>query len=157
MTSEEMRDKAMDLFKKRFHWSQVILAVGQEKIGEIDETAVKALGAFGGGIASSGSVCGVLIGGIAVISSIYSRGNLDEKENPRLWSVSSKFMEKFEELAKPLGGMNCRDIAKVDWKNKLEVKNYYVNPLSTRKICIKLVGDAAYALGELIDQQAQKE
>jgi C_GCAxxG_C_C family probable redox protein len=131
--------------------------VGQEKIGEIDETAVKALGAFGGGIASSGSVCGILIGGIAVISSIYSRGNLDEKESPRLWSVSSKFLKKFEELAKPLGGMNCRDIAKIDWKNKLEVKNYYVNPLSTRKICIKLVGDAAYALGELIDQQAQKE
>jgi len=131
--------------------------VGQEKIGEIDETAVKALGAFGGGIASSGSVCGILIGGIAVISSIYSRGNLDEKENPRLWSVSSKFLKKFEELAKPLGGMNCRDIAKIDWKNKLEVKNYYVNPLSTRKICIKLVGDTAYALGELIDQQAQKE
>ena len=131
--------------------------MGQEKIGEIDETAVKALGAFGGGIASSGSVCGILIGGIAVISSIYSRGNLDEKENPRLWSVSSKFLKKFEELAKPLGGMNCRDIAKVDWKNKLEVKNYYVNPLSTRKICIKLVGDTAYALGELIDQQAQKE
>lgn len=131
--------------------------MGQEKIGEIDETAVKALGAFGGGIASSGSVCGILIGGIAVISSIYSRGNLDEKENPRLWSVSSKFLKKFEELAKPLGGMNCRDIAKIDWKNKLEVKNYYVNPLSTRKICIKLVGDTAYALGELIDQQAQKE
>jgi C_GCAxxG_C_C family probable redox protein len=131
--------------------------VGQEKIGKIDETAVKALGAFGGGIASSGSVCGILIGGIAVISSIYSRGNLDEKESPRLWSVSSKFLKKFEELAKPLGGMNCRDIAKIDWKNKLEVKNYYVNPLSTRKICIKLVGDAAYALGELIDQQAQKE
>ena len=131
--------------------------MGQEKIGEIDETAVKALGAFGGGIASSGSVCGILIGGIAVISSIYSRGNLDEKESPRLWSVSSKFLKKFEELAKPLGGMNCRDIAKIDWKNKLEVKNYYVNPLSTRKICIKLVGDTAYALGELIDQQAQKE
>lgn len=131
--------------------------MGQEKIGEIDETAVKALGAFGGGIASSGSVCGILIGGIAVISSIYSRGNLDEKENPLLWSVSSKFLKKFEELAKPLGGMNCRDIAKVDWKNKLEVKNYYVNPLSTRKICIKLVGDAAYALGELIDQQSEKD
>jgi C_GCAxxG_C_C family probable redox protein len=131
--------------------------VGQEKIGKIDETAVKALGAFGGGIASSGSVCGILIGGIAVISSIYSRGNLDEKENPLLWSVSSKFLKKFEELAKPLGGMNCRDIAKVDWKNKLEVKNYYVNPLSTRKICIKLVGDAAYALGELIDQQSEKD
>lgn len=131
--------------------------MGQEKIGEIDETAVKALGAFGGGIASSGNVCGILVGGIAAISSIYSRGNLQDKENPRLWSVSSKFLKKFEELTSTFGGINCRDIAKVDWKNKLEVKNYYVNPLSTRKVCIKLVGDAAYELGELIDKESKKD
>jgi C_GCAxxG_C_C family probable redox protein len=131
--------------------------VGQEKIGEVDETAVKALGAFGGGIASSGNVCGILIGGIATISSIYSRGNLEEKENPRLWSASSKFLKNFEELTSDFESINCRDIAKVDWKNKLEVKNYYINPVSTRKICIKLVGDAAYALGELIDQQAKRD
>ncbi len=131
--------------------------MGQEKIGEIDETAVKALGAFGGGIASSGNVCGILIGGIATISSIYSRGNLDEKENPRLWSVSSKFMKKFEELTDPLGGINCSDIAHVDWKNKLEVKNYYVNPLSSRKVCIKLIGEVAYELGKLIEKEAAKD
>ena len=157
MNSEEMREKAVYRFKKGMHWSQVILAVGQEKIGDIDETAIKALGAFGGGIASSGNVCGILIGGIAAISSIYSRGNLDEKENPRLWSASSKFLKKFEELTSDFGSMNCRDIAKVDWKSKVEVKNYYVNPLSSRKICIKLVGDAAHALGELIDQQLEKD
>ena len=131
--------------------------MGQEKIGEIDENAVKALGAFGGGIASSGNVCGVLIGGIAAISSIYSRGNLDEKENPRLWSASSKFLKKFEELISSFGSMNCRDIAQVDWKNKLEVKNYYINPMSSRKVCIKLVGDAAYALGELIEQLPKED
>lgn len=131
--------------------------MGQEKIGEIDENAVKALGAFGGGIASSGNVCGVLIGGIAAISSIYSRGNLDEKENPRLWSASSKFLKKFEELTSSYDSMNCRDIAQVDWKNKLEVKNYYINPMSSRKVCIKLVGDAAYALGELIEQLPKED
>ena len=131
--------------------------MGQEKIGEIDENAVKALGAFGGGIASSGNVCGVLIGGIAAISSIYSRGNLDEKENPRLWSASSKFLRKFEELTSSFGSMNCRDIAQVDWKNKIAVTNYYSNPLSSRKICIKLVGDAAYALGELIEQLPKED
>lgn len=131
--------------------------MGQEKIGEIDENAVKAMGAFGGGIASSGNVCGILIGAIATISSIYSRGNLDEKENPRLWSASSKFLKKFEELTSELGGINCCDIAKVDWKNKLEVKNYYVNPLSSRWICIKLIGDTAYELGKLIEEEAAKD
>jgi hypothetical protein len=53
--------------------------------------------------------------------------------------------------------MNCRDIAKIDWKNREEVKNFYSNPESSRKICIKLVGDAAFALGELIEQQSEKD
>ena len=131
--------------------------MGQEKIGEIDETAIKAMGAFGGGIVSSGNVCGILIGGIAAISSIYSRGNLDEKENPRLWALSSKFLKKFEELAEPYGGMNCRDIAGVDWKNRDAAKEYYSNPDSSRKICIKLVGEAASILGELLEQEEARE
>ena len=119
----------------------------------VDESAVKAVGAFGGGIASSGGVCGILLGGIAMISSMYSRGNLDEKENPRIWALSSKFLKKFEELAEPYGGMDCRDIARVDWKNRDAVKEYYSNPESNRKICIKLVGEAAYILGELLEHE----
>ena len=129
--------------------------MGQEKTGDINETTIKAVGAFGGGIAGSGNVCGILTGGIAAISSIYSRGNLDEKESFRTWTVSSKFLQRFEELTAPFESMNCRDIAKVDWKDRKAVKNYYSNPESNRKICTKLVGDAAFALGELIDQQSE--
>jgi len=127
--------------------------VCQEKTGMVDEATVKAVGAFGGGIASSGSVCGILLGGVAMISSMYSRGNLDEKENPRIWALSSKFLKKFEELAEPYGGMDCKDIARVDWKDREAVKEYYSNPDSNRKICIKLVGEAAYILGELLEQE----
>jgi C_GCAxxG_C_C family probable redox protein len=119
----------------------------------VDESAVKAVGAFGGGIASSGSVCGILLGGVAMVSSMYSRGNLDEKENPRIWALSSKFLKKFEELTESYGSMDCRDIAGVDWKNRDEVKEYYSNPDSKRRICIKLVGDAAFILGELLERE----
>jgi C_GCAxxG_C_C family probable redox protein len=119
----------------------------------VDEATVKAVGAYGGGIASSGNVCGILLGGVAMISSMYSRGNLDEKENPRLWALSNKFLKKFEELAEPYGGMDCRDIAGVDWKSREEVREYYGNPDSRRKICIRLVGEAACILGELLEQE----
>jgi len=131
--------------------------VGQEKINRVDESAVKAVGAFGGGIASSGSVCGILLGGVALISSIYSRGNLNEKENPRIWALSSKFMKKFEELTESYGGMDCQDIAGVDWKNKEAVKEYYSNPDSNRKICTRLVGEAAALLGELLEEEESRQ
>ena len=130
--------------------------MGQEKLDIVDEAAVKAVGAYGGGIASSGSVCGILLGGVALISNLYSRGNLDEKENPRMWGLSSKFIAKFEELAEPFGGNNCRDIARIDWHDREAVKNYYANPESSRKDCTKLVGDAAYILAELLDLEAAR-
>jgi len=127
--------------------------VCQEKTGLVDEAVVKAVGAYGGGIASSGSVCGILLGGVAMISSIYSRGSLAEKENRRIWSLSSKFLKRFEALTEPYGGVNCCDIARVDWKDRDAVKEYYANPEGSRKICVELVGEAAFILGELLEQE----
>ncbi|VAW38256.1 hypothetical protein MNBD_DELTA04-1666 [hydrothermal vent metagenome] len=123
----------------------------------VNESAIKAVGAFGGGIAASGSVCGTLLGGVAMISSLYSRGNLGEKEDPKVWVLSSQFLKQFEELTKPYGGLNCRDIAGVDWQNRKAVKKYYSDPKGGRKICVKLVGDAAYALGEILEQEAARK
>jgi C_GCAxxG_C_C family probable redox protein len=131
--------------------------VGQEKMDMRDDAAVRAVGAYGGGIASSGSVCGTLLGGIAVISSIYSRAGLDEKEDPRLWALSKKFMREFEQLTATFGGINCRDIARVDWQDRDAVKAYYLEPDGKRKVCIQLVGDAAYVLGRLLEQEAERK
>lgn len=131
--------------------------MGQEKMNLVNESAIKAVGAFGGGIAASGSVCGTLLGGVAMISSLYSRGNLGEKEDPKVWVLSSQFLKQFEELTKPYGGLNCRDIAGVDWQNRKAVKKYYSDPKGGRKICVKLVGDAAYALGEILEQEAARK
>ena len=153
MTPDEMSQKAQDLFLKRMHWSQAILAVGLEKLNIQGESAIKAVGVFGGGIVSSGNVCGILLGGEAAISTLYSRCNLKEKENPRLWSTGNLFLQKFQELTQPFGGMNCCDIAKVDWHNRDAVKDYYTNPESSRKICTKLLGDAAILLGEILEQE----
>ena len=122
-----------------------------------DDAAVRAVGAFGGGVASSGSMCGTLLGGIALISSIYSRASLNEKEDPRIWALSKKFMKEFENLTESFGGINCRDIARVDWNDRVAVKGYYLNPDSTRKVCIQLVGDAAFALGKLLEGEAERE
>lgn len=130
--------------------------MGQAKLGINNETVVKAVGAFGGGIAATGGTCGILLGGVALISSVCSRGNLDEKEDLRMWTLSKKFVAQFEEMTRELGGTDCRNIARVDWSDKVAAKEYYLNPLSRRAICIKLVGDAACALGVLLEQDAVK-
>lgn len=124
-------------------------------MGIKDDGAVKAVGAFGGGVAASGSTCGILLGGVAMISSIYSRASLEEKEKPLMWAASKKFMKEFEKLTASFDSMNCSDIAQVDWSDREAVREYYKNPDSNRKACIKLVGDAAHALGVLLEQVSE--
>ena len=127
--------------------------MGLEKIEKYDENVIAASGAFGGGIASSGAVCGTLLGAVAAVSALHSRGSLEEKENPRMWGVSHKLIKQFNQLTEPYGGRNCRDIARVNWSDRDEVKNYYSNPESSRKECIKLVGDLAYSLGVILEKE----
>ena len=153
MSPEQMQDRALDLFKKRFHCSQAVLAAGQEKLGIVNEDVIKALGAFGGGIAGTCRACGALTGGVALISSLFSRGNFESKEDPRMWSVSLKFIREFEELTREHGGTDCRDIAKINWQNNDMVREFYRNPESRRKVCIQLVGDTALMLGKLLESE----
>ncbi|OKY76527.1 MAG: hypothetical protein BM485_04680 [Desulfobulbaceae bacterium DB1] len=130
--------------------------MGQEKAGRVDEQSVKAVGAFGGGIAGSGGACGILLGAVAMISSLYSRSSLEEKEDPRMWLLSHKFMKKFDELTRDHGSVNCCDIARVDWRNREEVKKYYADPEGRRRICVELVGESAQYLGDLLQEQEGK-
>ncbi|MEN8188585.1 MAG: C-GCAxxG-C-C family protein [Thermodesulfobacteriota bacterium] len=133
------------------------MAVGQEKLNRNDPEVIKAMGAFGGGIASSGSVCGILIGGVAVVSSLHSRGSLDEKENPAMWALSQKLIRIFKKMTDSYDSMNCCDIAQVNWSNRDEVKAYYHDPDSRRAICTRLVGDFCYALGQLLEKDKKRQ
>ena len=127
--------------------------MGLKKIDKYDENIIASAGAFAGGIASSGAVCGTLLGAVAAVSSLHSRGSLEEKENPRMWGVSNKLIREFNTLTEPYGGRNCRDIAKVNWSDRDAVKNYYSNPESTRKDCVQLVGDLAFFLGTILEKE----
>jgi C_GCAxxG_C_C family probable redox protein len=129
------------------------MAVGQEKMNTKDEAVIKAMGALGGGIAGSGRVCGALLGGVAFISSLYSRGNLEEKENPLMWRLGAALNKKFEEFTSPFGGVNCANVAGVDWSDRDQVKAFYSNSTGRLQYCLQLVEDTAAALGEILDQQ----
>jgi C_GCAxxG_C_C family probable redox protein len=155
MRPDEMREKAIELFTQRLHCSQVLAMVGLEKLGIEDPSVIKALGAFGGGIGGTGNICGALVGAASVIGSLYSRSSLEEKENPRMWAATKAVMKNFEELAAPHGGINCCQIARVNWMDRDQVKDFYGNPESRRQHCINVVGETAKALGELLEQEAE--
>ena len=155
MRPDEMHDRAIELFTKGLHCSQVLTMVGLEKLGGADPAVIKAMGAFGGGIGGVGNICGTLIGAVSVVGCLYSRGSLEEKENTRMWAATKQVMKNFEDLTAPYGGITCRHIAGVDWADRAQVKAFYSSPESRRKHCIRVVGETARALGELLDHEVQ--
>ncbi|WP_448874605.1 C-GCAxxG-C-C family protein [Desulfobulbus propionicus] len=155
MGPDEMREKAVDLFLKRLHCSQVLAKVGQEKLGIDDPSVIRALGSFGGGIGGTGHACGALIGAASVIGTLYSRSSLEEKENPRIWSATKTVIKQFKELTADYGGIDCGQIARVNWMDRSQVKEFYGNPESRRQHCIRVVGETARMLGELLEKEAE--
>ncbi|MFH2127960.1 MAG: C-GCAxxG-C-C family protein [Pseudomonadota bacterium] len=128
------------------------MAVGPEKLGIEDPDMIRAVGAYGGGIASTGRTCGILLGAIAAVSARYSKSRPDEKDDPNMWRLSFKLSKTFEKMCEPYGGTDCRDIARVNWKAKDEVKTFYGQPDSRRTICTELTGKLAKYLGELLEE-----
>lgn len=152
MTPEQMRAKAEDLFKQRMHCSQALLAVGLEKMGLDNPQMIRAVGAYGGGIASSGRTCGILLGAIAAVSARYGKSRPEEQDDPKMWLLSFKLNKAFEKMCEPYGGSNCADIARVEWRDRDQVKTFYGQPDSRRQICTELTGKLAAYLGEILEE-----
>ncbi len=152
MTPEQMRVKAEELFSQRMHCSQALLAVGLEKMGMQDPDMIRAVGAYGGGIASSGRTCGILLGAIAAVSARYGKSCPQEQDDPKMWLLSFKLSKAFARMSEPYGGTNCADIARVNWKDKVEVKTFYGQPDSRRRICAQLTGELAAYLGQILEE-----
>lgn len=125
--------------------------MGLEKVGREEPDLIRAVGAYGGGIASSGRTCGCLLGGVALLSMLHSKSRPDEQDDVAMWKLSSKLSRIFEGFCRDYGGTNCADIAQVNWRDRDQVKKFYGDPASRRRLCADLVGRTAQALGELLD------
>lgn len=129
--------------------------MGQEKLDRGNPELIKAVGIFGGGVAGTGNICGAVMGGMALISSLYSRGTEDERESPEMFRLGQMLNAAFEEITREYGSKNCADIVGVDWSDRDQVRAFYQDPDSPRVHCRRIVGETARALGELIDAEIE--
>ena len=93
---------------------------------------------------------------MAALSRRFSKSNPDEADDPAMWRLSYKLTKMFEKLAREHGSVDCKDIARVKWNDRDQVKNFYGNPDSRRMtVCTPLVGETAFALGELLESMEE--
>ena len=109
------------------------------------------MGAFGGGLGGNGEVCGALAGGLAVLGLRFSRARQEEKEDPKMWDYTEELLTRFRnDIVKEHGSILCRDIGRVDWKDREQVKGFYKGDKVQK--CIRIVGETAKLVGELLER-----
>jgi len=109
------------------------------------------MGAFGGGLGGNGEVCGAVVGALAVLGLRFSRSSEEEKEDPKMWAYTREVLERFQtEIVKNHGGILCREIARVDWKDREQARAFYKS--ETALECGRIVGDTAVLVGELLER-----
>lgn len=108
------------------------------------------MGAFGGGLGGNGEVCGAVAGALAVMGLRFSRAREEEKEDPKMWAYAQEVLSRFREIVKDHGGIRCRDIVDVDWKDREQARAFY----KSEKVleCGRIVGDTVRMVGELLQR-----
>jgi C_GCAxxG_C_C family probable redox protein len=105
-----------------------------EYMGVTSELIPQIATGFGGGIASTGSVCGALIGGVMAIGIKYGRSEVAETQaDQRAKKLTQQFIQQFKKEA---GSLFCYDITQCDF-NTLEGKKKFVESGAIKK-CQKL-------------------
>ncbi len=123
--------------------------MGQKKLDIQDTRSVQGMAAMGGGIASTGGTCGVIIGAAFCVGMLYGKENPEEGENPDLWRTSRSFYKRFlQEVTS--GRVHCSEITGVDWSDKDQIKAFLKGEGRVR--CAGYTGQGARILGEVLQR-----
>ena len=105
-------EDALEIFNKGFNCAQAVLSSHSEEFGLDTIFAKKLGGAFIGGIANNGEVCGAVSGALMLIGlkyGQYNEGDIESKE--KTIKITNDYIQKFK---KEYGSIICRKLLKYD-------------------------------------------
>jgi C_GCAxxG_C_C family probable redox protein len=158
MKCDEAAKKSKQLFDNGFHCSQAVLSVCAEffEAGDVS-LAIAAVSPFGGGLASTGRVCGCLPGALAAIGVVMGKRSPEARDDREMWRLSYRMVKEFEKITSAYGSINCCDIAGVNWKDKDEVVAFRKNVDGRRGNCHKVLQETVRAMCTLVEEYRSKK
>lgn len=140
-------EEAVTYFTEGFSCAQAVCAAYAPFFGMERELALRAAGAFGGGMGRSGQTCGVVSGAIIVIGLKHGKTQAeDNATRETCYALAAEFIRRFAERH---GALTCPallgcHIGTPEGRALAHEKNLYDT------ICANLVRDAAEILEELL-------
>lgn len=141
-------DKALDLFKSKFHCSQAVFAAFSEELGLSEEQALKIGSCFGSGM-RKGEVCGACTGALMVLGLKYGHSKVGDVESKlKTDEVCDRFLDEFKLQN---GSYLCNDLLNCDIKTDEGIKYALDNNLFT-EFCPKMVESATKITEDILNK-----
>lgn len=140
-------EKAEEMFQKKYHCSQAVLAAFAEESGITEDQALKLGGCFGGGMCK-GEVCGAVTGALMAIGLIYGQCKQEDLEARQ--KTSDKTVEMLEKFKLENGSYICNELLGYDITDADDRKIIMEKELFT-KFCPKMVASATKIAEEIIN------
>lgn len=141
-------DKALDLFKSKFHCSQAVFAAFSEELGLSEEQALKIGSCFGSGM-RKGEVCGSCTGALMVLGLKYGHSKVGDVESKlKTDEVCDRFLDEFKLQN---GSYLCNDLLNCDIKTDEGIKYALDNNLFT-EFCPKMVESATKITEDILNK-----
>jgi C_GCAxxG_C_C family probable redox protein len=130
-------------FNESYNCSQAVFTTFTDELGLDKKTACKVAGAFGGGVARNGEVCGAVTGALMAIGLKYWNEELSPADaKTEVTGIANKFIEEFKSKHKSI---RCKELLDADLSTK-EGRQKMKDENLHEKICSKLVCDATEIL-----------
>jgi C_GCAxxG_C_C family probable redox protein len=140
------REKALSCFTAGFNCCQSIVSAYGPDLGLDPETALKAAGAFGGGIAGMGETCGAVTVALMVIG--LKHGMTDPQDLAAKTRTRESAQAFIREFINVCGSIKCRDLLQCDVGTPAGHERAQSLGLF-KTLCPEFVGHSARILEEL--------
>ncbi|MCL2704979.1 MAG: C-GCAxxG-C-C family protein [Spirochaetaceae bacterium] len=105
-------EKAAETFKSGFNCAQAVLSSHSVEYGIDTTTAKKVAGAFGGGMANNGEICGAVTGAFMLIGLKHGKCIEDDNDSKaKTYKLTNTYIQKFK---KEFGSIKCKELIKYD-------------------------------------------
>ncbi len=146
----DIKEVAKSRFDEGFNCSQAVFSACAEQLGLDQDTALKVAAGFGGGMGRMALTCGALTGAFMAIGLKYgATSGTDQQTKTRAYGLILECAEKFQTRN---GSLNCRELLAYDLSTP-EGHQAITEQGLFRKVCPRLVQDAAEIAGEIINRQ----